>query len=259
MDLDALFSDRFRRSGLIGGFESMSPELANEDAADLLPEAAAVTHAHALAIELEPMVVAIEYRDAEGNFSRRRITTKRLLAKGRAGVLQAWCHERNAPRTFALDAILAVIDGDGVVTDPKDFWREIGVDTLDLLPLPGSNDARRLRDALRPGISVLTAMAKVDGRLADRELLAILDWVEDEAHERGIDYDVAALAILEAQIRRLSPGRDAIRGYLKRVLECSTSQRFIRALRRVILADGEIAAEEARLMQVLNAWARNSS
>ncbi len=47
---------------------------------------------------VDEVFVAIEYTDAAGNKSRRRITMRRLIPGDPAPSLMAICHERKAPR-----------------------------------------------------------------------------------------------------------------------------------------------------------------
>lgn len=66
--------------------------------------------------------VAIDYRDAAGNDTRRAITINQVSADTEGTIyLEAYCHAHKAPRTFRGDRIKCFIDGDGVVTDPRDY------------------------------------------------------------------------------------------------------------------------------------------
>jgi hypothetical protein len=67
--------------------------------------------------------IAIEYRDANGMLSRRRITLRRVFhASDGQSCVGCFCHERGAVRTFRFDRIVSVIDADGVVWQPREFF-----------------------------------------------------------------------------------------------------------------------------------------
>lgn len=75
-----------------------------------------------LAEDAAGMTFAIDYRDSKGNQSRRRITMRDLYSDGARTYIQAYCHERGAPRAFRFDRIVDVIDVDGECHSPRSFF-----------------------------------------------------------------------------------------------------------------------------------------
>lgn len=71
---------------------------------------------------VDGQVIAIEYVDAKMEASRRRIVVREIEPLDEHVWVRAVCLERRALRSFRLDRIQCVIDGDGVVHDPAEFF-----------------------------------------------------------------------------------------------------------------------------------------
>jgi hypothetical protein len=56
--------------------------------------------------------LVISYCDAKGDFTRRRITLKRIAPRGHDLLVLAYCHERRAPRHFLASRILECVDAE---------------------------------------------------------------------------------------------------------------------------------------------------
>ncbi|WPY93184.1 hypothetical protein T8T21_08590 [Limimaricola variabilis] len=215
------------------------------------------------AVELEPVFAVIDYCDATGAKTRRRITMRSLSRGPNAPILRAICHERRALRAFRCDRIQCFVDEDGVVTECHGFFREImGIDLGGLAPAvdpQALNLARRARDRLRPMLSVLVAAARSDGHLHPEELDAILRYAETEAlrlEDEGEFDGPITLEVLDQLARLLvhmAPQRSSIENYYERTRDLSGAAEinFERALREVILADGQIAAGEVAFAEEL--------
>jgi WYL domain len=66
---------------------------------------------------------AIEYADARNNVTTRRITLRELYRSDDGALyLHSFCHERQALRSFRFDRVQSVIDLDGVVHAPQQFF-----------------------------------------------------------------------------------------------------------------------------------------
>lgn len=233
-------------------------ELAATDAAELCPgtqDRGAPAEGEVLE-ELDRLFAVIEYTGSDGTFSRRRVLMNRLVRAASGVCLDATCLERQAARRFRVDRIGAFLDADGVISPPDAFWRSIGVDTAAMVHNPAADGARKLRDRLRAPLSVLAALSASDGVMRDSEVAAILDWAEDEAHDRGLNVPLESFDLLGNHVRRMRPSAGALRNYWRTVTEMSRLDRFRSAMRRVVLADGEITREEARLAEILELWER---
>ena len=210
-------------------------------------------------IDLEPIYTMIDYVDSTGQRSRRRITLLSLKRGPNAPLLTAICHERRATRTFRCDRIGGFIDGDSVVEDAKAFFRETMLVDLDTLaPDEALATARLVRDQLRPGLSVLVALARSDDEFHAEELDRILQYTERELpHIEG--GDAVGLDELDAMIplvENMRPTREALPGYLARIEEFSAPRRanFSRSVFEVVVADRRFAMEEEDFLRDLPPW-----
>jgi hypothetical protein len=206
-------------------------------------------------IDLDPLFAMIEYEAADGTTTRRRVTFRRLRPNRQGDwVAEAWCHERNAPRSFRIDGIVSVFNEDGEVLDPEAWWRAAGV----LIPKAGSPqfDGRALRDALRPGLSLLVALAHADGRLCAAEVGAIQGWAETEAFARGLPITCEISDQLGVLIPTMRPTAEALPGYFASFAggDPSRAARFHRAVREVAHADGEIPDSEIAFTAMIREW-----
>ncbi|MBF9042979.1 hypothetical protein HKCCE4037_06555 [Rhodobacterales bacterium HKCCE4037] len=217
-------------------------------------------------ITLEPVFTVIDYCDAQGAKTRRRITMRSLAPAKAAPILHATCHERSAARAFRTDRIEWFLDDDGVATRPEDFFRDImGIALHDIgtsMPLqdPALDAARAIREALRPELSILVAVARADHDFHIEELDVIHDYAERRVFELvddGIlptDPDMATLDQLGRLIAKMRPTREALTGYLDSVLAGRNGVqgiRFVNTLERVIAADGVLDPAEAEILEDL--------
>ena len=204
-------------------------------------------------IDLDEAFVAIEYEDAAGNETRRRITMRKLSRGPNAPIVTAICHERHAIRHFRTDRIGCIITKDGEIIDTGTFFRDtLGIDLADFRPDEGIGIARLLRERLRPPVSILVAAARSDGQFLPVELDAIERFIEDhiawmlDTGRLEVSVTPEHLDKLRELVRTMRPSRGAMSGYLTRVMEFETYpfQRFLRALEEVIAADGVLHRDE---------------
>jgi predicted DNA-binding transcriptional regulator YafY len=205
--------------------------------------------------DLWGMSFAIHYRDSKGQESTRRITLHNLyLLKNHHLMMTARCHERGASRSFRVDRIDEVIDLDGIIYNVEEFFRDqlhldmSGLATtpdLETISMPGN--AQKAQSKV--GLVLLVAFAKSDQFLDDQELLAIMNYVEDEAYEASIPIDDEDYEALISYVRRLRPPDDLVLKALHEIKRWPSKKqnRFLKAAKRVVLADGVVTEEEAQM------------
>lgn len=213
--------------------------------------------------DLEEIYTIIDYRDADDILTRRRITLRRVQRGPHAPILRAVCHERRAVRHFRCDRIEGFIEDDGVVTGCAEFFREVmDIDLATLAPTEGQlalNSARRIRDALRPPLSVLVIVARADGMVA-AECDAILDYARAEVaalRDRFPDLPTMDEGVAEkllGLVTKMNPQRSSLRGYLDAVASYDHDRRarFEAALSDVVNADGRFSPEERAIFEGLD-------
>ena len=225
--------------------------------------------------DLEPVYCIIDYCDAEGNKTRRRITLVKICTGPNAPMLTAICHERRAIRTFRCDRIECFISDVGEVIETDTFFREtMFLNIADFYPAgkgPGQEvdpahaealqTAKAVREALKYQLRLLVTAARCDEVLHPAELDVICRYIEDEieqpyiAERSGRYVTIEALNQLTVIMSRSRPYRESLPTTINAISQLDDDQleRLTSALRDVILADGKIAPEETMLISELRA------
>jgi hypothetical protein len=88
--------------------EDISPIIANVDS-DFIDE-------------LNGITFMIVYQANSSYLSHRRITIRKIYRSKGLGYIKARCHERNAERSFRIDRISEIIDGNGELHDVFSYF-----------------------------------------------------------------------------------------------------------------------------------------
>jgi hypothetical protein len=218
---------------------------------------------------------------ADGEVSRRRIMLRSISQRGGDTYLQALCFERNALRSFRLDRVIRVIDGDGqVFEDPPAYLRvELRVRLpaeaptapprtvpqavlrpavpssapAPAAPLPAGGaepPGHSQRRCARDGLRVLVALARSDGMLHLAELDVVLDYIAALCGRFGVGCGSDDRSALAGYLRRQRPGLDVLEDCLARLDEASTEEKLLLLdfADRVVDADGQRHPEEHRVV-----------
>lgn len=212
---------------------------------------------------VDPVFCIIDYTDAEGNRSRRRVTTRAVRRWGNNSLIIAHCHERNALRHFRADRIERIVTHDGEVFGPFDFLRDIlGLNLWDYSrsgqrqPGPIRQKTVNFSRYTSPAILTLTAAARVDAHLHPEEVEQIHRFAEREAMallRAGLIDAVPSpdkLDIIGRRIGRLRPTQEDIAEALDelRARPADQIERLKHWLARVIAADGRVHIAEEGFM-----------
>lgn len=190
-----------------------------------------------------PAGVVIEYKDANGNWSCRRITLLSARPEGADASLVGFCHLRQDARRFRLDGLARILDPHGGVLDyatPQAFLEHFRVDTPD--EGPGA-DLRALLRAARHELTVLMFFSRCDGYLHPAERGVMLDYIaQTYGDDAGNPDDLWEL------VRRLYPDSETMLSSARALMnqdgpEVLSSLRD--SIRRLIEADGIIHNDEA--------------
>ena len=201
-------------------------------------------------IDLRGLALHITYVDVSVAESERTVRCSRAVA-GRGGpVLVGFCMLRRAHRMFRIDRIREVVDLEtGEVIEAAAFFASLGVWRSD--PLGG------FLARARAGLTVLMAVAAADGRVFADEIEVIARWVDRLADLHGLALDAVTLDSVVRLARNLRPDAEAavvaLRSAMGSVAEADLLARY---MRQMVEADGEIAVEEADLLEVLGVAAR---
>lgn len=229
--------------------KGFQPKLPPEDAHGFAGEGEVVGES------VNGLSVIIEYRDARGAASLRQISCIRIENAKRKRYLRAFCHYRRALRMFLLDRIDSVLDAETgeFLAAGSDYFGQYTDDRISTSP-PGWGLSPVRRADLGAGLTVLTFLSRCDGEMHPAEMDEIETfvaawWVRAEIRAEIPEADILSYA------RRLAPDVEAFVLAAQRVWASPVLTALIAGYaRRVIEADGVIAAEEHHWIRRLVEW-----
>lgn len=136
--------------------------------------------------DIAGLAFGMEYRDEAGETSARTI---RCLAidTHEPGYIYAYCHYRRDRRAFRLDGIRSIVSlRSGAILTPDAAALLLAPYDLPEALSPRQRTLATLVAAVKPGVSILLALAMPDGRLHDDPRRAILDYIAGEARALGL-------------------------------------------------------------------------
>lgn len=213
--------------------------------------------------DVEPIYAIMDYVDASGKETRRRVTMANLQVVEGVCYLTAMCHERHEERTFHCDRIVGFIDIDGSAVDPQTFFREyLYFDLARRSFAPPREDEifeRELLEQFRSPLTILLIAAGSDDDYAEDEFKLIERYIEREAYNlrrtepnlRG--FQGADLNKLYQRLRRMRPGYDEFEIHAPWLINLDEDrrQRFNEALLNLFRADGKLREEEVEMFEDL--------
>jgi hypothetical protein len=210
----------------------------------------------------------IEYEDATGERTRRRISMRSLKRGAGVVYLNAYCMERRAMRQFRVDRITAMITEDGEILDPAAYFALQGVPLRHQTAAEAltCDCAARALAEMRPGLVMLAAVARADRKVDLREVDAVQVYAEREliALSREGVLDVPAslevAAAMTGDIALMRPMVPTLRAQALRICDWPEARfnRLRRAMQEVIVADGHILPSELDLVEEFDRLLRES-
>lgn len=199
-------------------------------------------------IDLEPVYIALEYTDAQGAETLRRVTLLKIKPGPTAPLLSAVCHERKALRQFRTDRIKCFVDPDGITFTAEELFLDLfDIDLARIKP------RRAPATVLRAPITVLMAASHCDGHAHSEEIDTILRYAETELFKIGESPTIDDMNKMPGRIRRLRPQRSGVERSLKEIVRYPGERvsRFYRALEETMNADGEVVIDEMAFLEEL--------
>ena len=225
------------------------------DAADMLPAGKPSSGGPSYA----GLTFLLEYCDAEGKHSKRRITLQEIYVSDGYLYLRAFCHERQDGRTFRGDRMLALVDlRTGQRHDtPLALLTEFSGEVFDGLVATGPEPSgqRRAMNRCRDGIRILMFLARCDGTFHPDERQAVAQYCrarcEAERWDK-LDYDLERLL---TYADRQYPDRDTFISCVERIVEKADTGEHLRMVlgssALVVMADGTVTGAEAEFSRDL--------
>jgi len=204
--------------------------------------------------ELLSTALGIEYVDALGNASVRRINIRGLTTRGGDLFLTAWCFEREAFRHFRASSIQRAIDlrtGEILDDQAKVYLRFDAM--LEAETATAEGRTKLAIRSCRPGLNVLTFLARCDGHQHPSETQILLRYVDHFAEAPGIDGDLATQSIRRIQVSSSLFDRSLRRLRFQGYTEM---RRVARYCRQIIDADGALSEAEMQFAHGLDRMLR---
>jgi len=197
--------------------------------------------------ELSGMTIGIEHVDADGSVSRQWATIVATADLDGHNQLLCHCFRNESLRAFRMDRVITLFDERGETFDVREFLH------LKANPTKARTGGGSYRSAIRDGLRVLIAIARVDGHLDDHEVDVIMEYARSEGTRKGVTADEAALAELRRYIERLQPSGSVVASCIDRLTKegKETQKNFLAYLEKVIRADGVVDGSEAELEMLI--------
>ncbi|MBI1243785.1 MAG: hypothetical protein GC202_02175 [Alphaproteobacteria bacterium] len=195
--------------------------------------------------------VGLVYVDARGQESEREVTVHAVQRRAGGDSLYCFCHAREAVRRFRIDRIRSIYDVDTgeAFAAVSAFLAQVDAQSA---PRDGLAPAMlHVADAIQlssPGVHALVFLARCDG-WHDSEVSVVCNFILDHPAGRT-DIDIGEL---ERQVRRLDPDERTFLSAIRRLTAADgdSRKRLVRAIRRLVDADGVISAAEGRFVDEL--------
>ncbi len=207
-----------------------------------------------------PADIFIEYEASEGE-SARVVTMRKIWRSNHILYVQGICHLRSKLRTFRADRILSLtcLATGEVPDDPEAWLADHALMVGELSPSHTAAAIRKCRDELL----ILAYVARSDMRMDEDEIAVAVDFVM-----MATEHEIDRIQVFK-YVARLSTTGINIETCMDRVARRSGRWApLMRAMRRLIDADGEVTLEEQLAVQeifaayelaVTRMWARDDA
>ncbi len=207
--------------------------------------------------------VWIDYVDASGAKSNRRVLVEKLYSEGNFLYLAGFCLLRQEQRTFRADRIqdLRLPPSWREVSDPVSFLmaylpaeKQIKKTNWQSFVEDSERYARlyETRKAANHGLRVLAFVARSDGSIADTERSVVYSYVRNAAALVGEELSDDDCKEIASDIETLFPTKRQVANSLNVIrLYHEQSEIFMSSLKFMVRADGEINDREQSAVQML--------
>ncbi|EMJ86351.1 TerB family tellurite resistance protein [Leptospira meyeri] len=190
------------------------------------------------------LLTLIEYVDAKNQYSKRRITIKRMVPWANEYALLAFCHERQSHRTFKLSGIKSMCDLETgeLITDPYNYLVQRFQDS----PL---GKWTKFLSEFEKEILILVFVAKVDGRMTSKERKIIFEYANQRANN-ALDFNT-----VDSEIKNLYCELKEFNQYLNKIKTLTEIEKndFITTLDSIIRADKKVDPMELASLEKIKA------
>lgn len=190
--------------------------------------------------DLAGEVFGIEYTNPQGALSRRWVSVEGFKQSSTGDwSMYAYCFVRKGVRSYSLDNIQALFDAQGEPVALAEIF-PAGIGGAPASDTLSNTSGRTIIAACRDGLRALTALAKIDGHLHQKEIESILGYAAASAKKADIAMGDDDKTAIERYVRNLQPTGDVVTGSLDRIAETdlATQKEFFWYAHDVMDADG---------------------
>ena len=184
--------------------------------------------------------VALTYRDASGNMSNRTVD----VASFDGYYINGHCHLRKAYRTFVVERVISLADGDTgeTVSNPCSFFKEKYMHSPSYV-------IDKIFDEYRDVLRVLLYVVKVDGRYTKHEKVLVRDLVRTlNSSDIELDDKIIDDLMKDIEIPSIHSFRIAVGKVIKRE---SLPFDLTKEVEAIIASDGKVDAREEETLEYI--------
>lgn len=163
------------------------------------------------------ILAEIKYIDSKGNFSQRKIKTKKFLIQKdnnlNESYLLAYCYEKNSMRNFVISRIQELIDlNNGEIINDISKYLQYKYDNS------SHGITKNIIEKLKSELIIFLFVAKADSRISKNERTCILNFIDREFPNSKID------KISIDQFFSISPSQKELKQAIKTILDTGRVQ-----------------------------------
>ncbi|UOX33691.1 TerB family tellurite resistance protein [Flavobacterium sediminilitoris] len=191
-------------------------------------------------INLNALVI-IGYIDLKKNFSKRRITIKKIIKNSNDFLINSFCHERNSIRSFKLSRITELVDLETgeIFENPIKFIQDRINET------PVGSIVKFFQEYIHE-INLMVYMGRVDGYLHENERIKICNFLILKSNNT-LDLD-----ILDSEIRRMNSDSSQFRESLNEVSKMENKKvEVFSILKEIAYSDNNLDSMEEGILNLV--------
>lgn len=209
----------------------------------------------------EGQTFGIEYENAKGEFSQRKITVRDIAMGTTCPLLRGYCHKTKMFKAFRTDRISTIFDMDGELFEVDIFLNEnLGI-PLEVLKgeyntrsnalRTSGNHKAELSSLIKNQATLLNALAMADGIICENEIDVIIRYSVSYIERTGIFLSDNEIIYLQKYLKRLRPSQKNVLDSLENiyVFPLDDKQRFLQSCMDVVKADNKISPSESEMLQ----------
>ena len=208
----------------------------------------------------EGQTFGIEYLNAKGEMSQRRVTVRNIKMGKSCPLLQAYCHSSEKFKAFRVDRVQSVFDCDGEIFEVGDFlYENLGIpksyledeNVKAIAPLDKFvAEKPMLTLVTKDSAALLVALAMCDGYMCENERDLIVRYLVNLIERNQGFLDAHGVNYIQKYVNRLRPSEDCVLRELENVysIDPIEKNKFLQACSDVVKIDGTVTPSEQDML-----------